>query len=79
MPTRRGRNLRGAIRPESRAILVRASSGRKGADGTADVVAVMTAATEAVTAGEDALSAEADMGITVGTSVAAMRHSVGRN
>jgi len=25
------------------------------------------------------LSAEADMGITVGTSVAAMRHSVGRN
>ena len=40
---------------------------------------VMTAATEAVTAGEDALSAEADMGITVGTSVAAMRHSAGRN
>ena len=42
-------------------------------------MAVMTAATEAVTAGGDALSAEADMGITAGTSVAAMRHSVGRS
>jgi hypothetical protein len=79
MPARRGRNLRGAIRHESRATLVRASNGRKGADETADEVAVMTAATEAVTAGEGALSAEADMGITVGTSVAAMRHSAGRN
>jgi len=43
------------------------------------VVAVMTAATGAVTAGEGVLSAEADLGITVGTSVAAMRHSAGRN
>ena len=42
-------------------------------------MAVMTAATGEVTAGEGVLSAEADTGITVGTSVAAMRHSAGHN
>ena len=79
MPTRRGRNLSGAIRHESRATRARASNDRKGADETGDAVVATTAATGAATAAEGALSAAADTGITGDTSVADTRHSAGRN